>query len=49
MAANNNTAQSLKQTADLKRAAAARALDFVGVGMKLGRGTGSTAEVLLEL
>ena len=49
MAANNNTAQSLKQATALKRAAAARALDFVDDGMKLGLGTGSTAEVFLEL
>jgi ribose 5-phosphate isomerase A len=33
----------------LKRAAAARALDFVEDGMKLGLGTGSTAELFLEL
>ena len=33
----------------LKRAAAARALDFVKDGMKLGLGTGSTAEAFLEL
>ena len=33
----------------LKRAAAARALDFVADGMKLGLGTGSTAELFLEL
>jgi ribose 5-phosphate isomerase A len=32
-----------------KRAAAARALDFVADGMKLGLGTGSTAEAFLEL
>ena len=36
------------QTA-LKRAAAARALDYVQDGMKLGLGTGSTAEVFLDL
>jgi ribose 5-phosphate isomerase A len=35
--------------ASLKRAAAARALDFVTDGMKLGLGTGSTAEAFLEL
>jgi ribose 5-phosphate isomerase A len=34
---------------DLKRAAAAKALDFVTDGMKLGLGTGSTAEIFLEL
>ena len=34
---------------DLKRAAAAQALDYVQDGMKLGLGTGSTAEVFLEL
>jgi ribose 5-phosphate isomerase A len=33
----------------LKRAAAAKALDFVEHGMKLGLGTGSTAEAFLEL
>ena len=33
----------------LKRAAAARALDFVENGMKLGLGTGSTADLFLEL
>ena len=32
----------------LKRAAAARAVDFVADGMKLGLGTGSTAEFFLE-
>jgi ribose 5-phosphate isomerase A len=33
----------------LKRAAAARALDYVEDGMKLGLGTGSTAEAFLDL
>ena len=33
----------------LKRAAAAKAVEFVTDGMKLGLGTGSTAEVFLEL
>jgi len=33
---------------DLKRAAARRALDFVESGMKLGLGTGTTAEAFLE-
>jgi len=33
----------------LKRVAAARALDFVQDGMKLGLGTGSTAEAFLDL
>jgi ribose 5-phosphate isomerase A len=33
----------------LKRAAAARALDFIRDGMKLGLGTGSTADIFLEL
>ncbi len=32
----------------LKRAAAAKALDYVTEGMKLGLGTGSTAEIFLE-
>src|SRR5277367_4714005 len=35
--------------AALKLAAAMRALDFVEHGMKLGLGTGSTAEAFLEL
>src|SRR4051794_30142234 len=35
--------------ATLKRAAATRALDFVQDGMKLGLGTGSTAEAFLEV
>src|SRR5258706_1933085 len=34
---------------ELKRAAAARALEYVESGMKLGLGTGSTAEIFLEL
>src|SRR6204780_5193809 len=33
----------------LKRAAAAKALDFVQDGMKLGLGSGSTAEIFVEL
>ena len=33
----------------LKRAAAARAVDYVKDGMKLGLGTGSTADLFLEL
>ena len=33
----------------LKRAAAAKALEYVQPGMKLGLGTGSTAEIFLEL
>ena len=33
----------------LKRAAAAKALDYVTEGMKLGLGTGSTAEIFLDL
>jgi ribose 5-phosphate isomerase A len=37
-----------EQTA-LKRAAAAKALDYIQPGMKLGLGTGTTAEVFLEL
>jgi ribose 5-phosphate isomerase A len=40
---------SLPDTAVLKRAAAARALDFVQDNMKLGLGTGSTAEAFLDL
>ena len=35
--------------ADLKRAAAVKALDFVADGMKLGLGTGSTAEAFLDV
>lgn len=35
--------------AALKRAAAAKALEFVRPGMKLGLGTGSTADAFLEL
>ncbi|MEI9995221.1 MAG: ribose-5-phosphate isomerase RpiA [Rhizomicrobium sp.] len=33
----------------LKRAAAAKALDYIQDGMKLGLGTGSTAEIFLDL
>ena len=33
----------------MKRAAAARALDYVKDGMKLGLGSGSTAEIFVEL
>jgi len=36
-------------TGNLKQAAALRALDFVTDGMKLGLGTGSTAEAFLEV
>ena len=36
-------------SAALKRAAAAKALDYVQPGMKLGLGTGSTAEIFLDL
>jgi ribose 5-phosphate isomerase A len=36
-------------TSSFKRAAALRALDFVESGMKLGLGTGSTAEAFLEV
>ena len=35
--------------AALKRAAAARALEFIRPGMKIGLGTGSTADLFLEL
>src|SRR5258705_2896733 len=38
-----------KDPLTLKRAAAARALDYVQDGMKLGLGTGSTADLFLEL
>ena len=40
---------SLTDVNALKRAAASRALEFVHPGMKLGLGTGSTAELFLEL
>jgi len=33
----------------LKRAAASRALDYVSDGMKLGLGSGSTAEAFVDL
>jgi len=36
-------------SAALKRAAAAKALEYVQPGMKLGLGTGSTADIFLEL
>ena len=39
----------LTDPAALKRAAALRALDFVEDGMKLGLGTGTTAEALLQV
>jgi len=39
----------MTDSAALKRAAAARALDFVSDGMKLGLGSGSTAEAFVEL
>ncbi len=39
----------MSDSSALKRAAAARALDFVSDGMKLGLGSGSTAEVFVEL
>jgi len=38
-----------KTAADLKRDAAIKALEFVTDGMKLGLGTGSTAEAFLEV
>jgi len=40
---------AMTDSAALKRAAAARALDFVSDGMKLGLGSGTTAEVFVEL
>jgi ribose 5-phosphate isomerase A len=40
---------TLASADDLKRAAAARALDFVEPGMRLGLGTGSTARHFVEL
>jgi ribose 5-phosphate isomerase A len=40
---------NVTDSASLKRAAAARALDYVEDGMKLGLGTGSTADLFLEL
>jgi ribose 5-phosphate isomerase A len=39
----------MTDSAALKRAAAARALDFISDGMKLGLGSGSTAEAFVEL
>ena len=39
----------MTDSAALKHAAAARALDFVSDGMKLGLGSGSTAEAFIEL
>jgi ribose 5-phosphate isomerase A len=39
----------MSDSAEFKRAAAAAALDFVRPGMRLGLGTGSTAEAFLEL
>ena len=45
----NAQADSKAGTDALKKAAAARALDFVRPGMKLGLGTGSTAEIFLDL
>ncbi len=39
----------MTDSAALKRAAAVRALDFVEDGMKLGLGTGSTAEAFLDV
>ena len=36
-------------SADLKRDAALKALEYVTDGMKLGLGTGSTAEAFLEV
>ena len=39
----------MTDSAELKRAAAARALDFVSDGMRLGLGSGSTSEAFIEL
>jgi ribose 5-phosphate isomerase A len=39
----------MSDSADLKRAAAARALDFVSDGMRLGLGSGTTSEAFIEL
>ena len=41
--------EAMTDSATLKRAAAARALDFIADGMKLGLGSGSTAEAFIEL
>jgi ribose 5-phosphate isomerase A len=41
--------EAMTDSAALKRAAAARALDFVTDGMKLGLGSGSTAEEFIKL
>ena len=43
------TTDSPASPASLKRAAAVRALEFVQPGMKLGLGTGSTAEAFLDV
>ncbi len=43
------TTDSSASPASLKRAAAVRALEFVQPGMKLGLGTGSTAEAFLDV
>src|SRR5258708_40379660 len=42
-------ASSRTDSTSLKRAAAAKALEYVSAGMKLGLGTGSTAEAFLDL
>jgi ribose 5-phosphate isomerase A len=43
------TSQSSRSADELKREAAARALEFVGPGMRLGLGTGSTAAHFVDL
>src|SRR5262249_16811111 len=47
--ANLYSRRMTTETDVLKRAAAAKALEYVADGMKLGLGTGSTAEIFLEL
>src|SRR5258708_7279701 len=42
-------ASSRTDSTSLKRAAAAKALEYVSAGMKLGLGPGSTAEAFLDL
>jgi ribose 5-phosphate isomerase A len=44
-----STIQAANDISALKHAAAARALDYVKDGMKVGLGSGSTAEVFLDL
>jgi len=47
--ADSNSMNTVPSSDELKRAAAARALDYVKPGMRLGLGTGSTARHFVEL